>query len=706
MGFSFLAPVFLAGLAALAIPIVVHLTHRERKAAIAFPSLMFVRKIPYRTHRRQKIRHWLLFLMRCLAIVLVAAAFARPLFDDDGATARAFAGAREVVVLLDYSHSMGYGDRWSRAIDAARRAIAAVGPEDRATLVVFAERAEAVTQPTADRAVLSAALDGVNVGSGVTRYGPAIQLAREIVERSERPRSEVILITDFQRSGWDARQAVRLPQGTMLTPVDLSDPDASNLAVTATAVTRSRSGGRERIMVSAQVANLGAESADDVRVVLEVEGEQVQARSVSLGPGESLTLQFAPFVLPRRSVRGVVRAGEDALPGDNVFRFVVEPDDPISILIVEPRSAGAGHSLYLRRALGVGGQPGFDVDVRKITRLGSEDLDGRTVVILNDAPFPRDDVGERLRAFVKGGGGLLVLLGRRSPPGAWPADGMGFLPVAFGGPLDRSSRGGATLSYLDYEHRVFELFRTPRSGDFSSARFFRYRRLEGAESARILARFDDGSVALAEGRQGDGIVLVWATDFENFWNDLAVQPVFLPFTHLLVKHLSGYVEPRPWFRVGNVIDLAESPMFAGEEASAEAELVVERPSGLRMVFRLGEENRFLLLNEAGFHRVRYVGDVDDGVLVAAANLDPGESNLAAIDPEEMVGAVTAAGDTEEATLEATVLLPEDRERRQGLWWYLLAGAAALLLLETLISNRLGRARAQAQAGARASNTRG
>lgn len=689
MGFSFLAPIFFAGLAALAIPIIVHLTHRERKDAIPFPSLMFVRRIPYRTHRRQKIRHWLLFLMRSLAVILVVAAFARPLMDDDGAAARSFAGAREVVVLLDRSHSMAYGDHWSEALGAARRAVAGLGPDDRATLVVFAERAEAITRSTADRTMLNATLDGVEVGAGVTRYGPAIQLAREVIERSDRPRSEVFLITDFQRSGWDARQAVSLPEGTTLTYVDVSDADASNLAVTGAAVTRSRSGGRESAVISAQVANLGAESLDDVDVALVVDGEAVQTQPASLEAGESVTLRFTPFVLPRRPVRAVVRAGEDALPGDNEFRFVVRPNDPISVLVVEPRNASADHSLYLRRSFEIGGQPGFGVDVRRITRLSPEDLDGRALVILNDAPFPGGANGERLRELVREGSGLLAILGRRSPPGTWSADGMEFLPVAFGGPLDRSSGGGGTLSYLDYEHPVFELFRTPRSGDFSSARFFRYRRMENAESARVLARFDDGSAALAEGRQGEGTVLVWATGFENFWNDLAVQPVFLPYVHQLAKYLSGYVEPQLWYRVGNVIDLSDKTVLGGDDA--DAEILVERPSSEPSVLRLTEESRFLQLNEVGFHRIGYVDDDGDRVYVAAANLDPRESDLAAIDPEEMVGAVTSGGDPEARTLQAAVLSPEDRERRQNLWWYLLAGAATLLLLETLISNWLSRA---------------
>ena len=76
-----LAPAFLAGLLAIGIPIAIHLINRERKVVVRFPSLMFLNKIPYRSVRRQKLRHLLLLAMRCLALVLLVAAFSRPFFQ-------------------------------------------------------------------------------------------------------------------------------------------------------------------------------------------------------------------------------------------------------------------------------------------------------------------------------------------------------------------------------------------------------------------------------------------------------------------------------------------------------------------------------------------------------------------------------------------------------------------------------------------------
>src|SRR5918997_4046660 len=179
MGLTFLAPLFLAGLVAVAVPIFVHLIQRERKEAVEFPSLMFLQQIPYRSVRRQRIRHWTLLALRCLALLLIATAFARPFFRRDGGAVGGGPGAaREVVVLLDRSYSMAYGDRWTRARAAARRAVDGLRAGDRASIVVFDETPEALTEPTADRGRLQSAVGNASPGSGGTRYAPALRMAQ------------------------------------------------------------------------------------------------------------------------------------------------------------------------------------------------------------------------------------------------------------------------------------------------------------------------------------------------------------------------------------------------------------------------------------------------------------------------------------------------------------------------------------------------
>ncbi len=700
MPLSFLAPLFLAGLAALAIPILVHLMHRERKEAIVFPSLMFLRRIPYRTVRRQRIRHWLLFLLRSAAIVTLVAAFARPLFDSSGAGGIGLGGAREIVIMLDRSYSMAYGDRWQRALDAARSVADRLGPEDRATVLVFSDRAEALNSATGDPAIVRAAIDQARLSAGTTRYGPPLQLAGQIFEDSRLPDREAVLITDFQKSGWDDQDAVRLPAGVVLTRVDVADPEHSNVTITAVTLERVYRAGRERAAVSARLANQGQEQVSNLTVHLEIDGQQLGAESVDLTANSSATVRFSEFALPRRAVRGVVRTVEDALPLDNVFRFVLSPGRALSVLVLEHSAARPNESLYLSRALLIGSDPPYRVDVKRVTQFGSTDLDGRSAVILNDAPFPRGAVGRRLREFVSGGGGLLVVLGQHSSPGAWPVEASALLPGTVGAPVDRFTDRGGTLNVTDYDHPIFELFNAPRSGDFSQARFFRYRRLDDGGTASVLARFDDGSIALAEMPVDSGSVLVWTSGLTNSWNDFPLQPVFLPFIHRLVRHLASYVPREPWFTVGQVVDLSQyaqaltsgvDVLEPGRENDDEIELVVEPPSGSRHVIRLAAESRYLTLEEQGFYEIRPLDGGNRPVGIVAVNLDIAESDLTALDPEELAGSVTFGGSGGVEEHLAATLTPVERERRQGLWWYLLVAVLLLLVAETVISNRVSKA---------------
>jgi hypothetical protein len=161
---TFLAPALLAGFLALAVPIYLHLVQREKKTVVEFPSLMFLRKIPYKSVRRRKVRNLLLLLLRCAAVALVVLAFARPFFGGGALAAAVGGGARDVVILLDRSYSMGYGDHWARARAAAREAIGRLAADDRATVVLFDTRAEIGPRTTLDRAALLAYVDQAAVG--------------------------------------------------------------------------------------------------------------------------------------------------------------------------------------------------------------------------------------------------------------------------------------------------------------------------------------------------------------------------------------------------------------------------------------------------------------------------------------------------------------------------------------------------------------
>ena len=699
---SFLAPLFLLGLAALAVPVLIHLTQKERKSVVQFPSLMFLRKIPYESVQRRRIRDWLLLALRLAAILLIVLAFARP-FVRGSSVAAAAGGARDIVVVLDRSYSMSYGDTWQRAQRAAADAIASATPADRISLVLFADTAEVALRSTPDRSRAVAEINAATPGPGGTKYGPAIKLAGSLLAESLLPRKELVLVSDFQRGGWQPDDTLRLPGGSTVTTKVVEPAQGANIALTPVSLLRTREPGQpERVTVTAGVINRTATAATDVPIALEIDGRVVQDLKIAAGPNGSATVSFQPVTIAQANTRATVRLGAaaaavDALTRDNVFHFVITPSAPVPVMTVSQSSADA--MLYLSRALAIGDAPRFDASLQSPDALAGDALTRSRVIILNDIAIS-DAVAAKLVTFVEDGNGVLLATGARA---SWPQSRAAWLPATIGAAVDRS-RGAARLSGMDYGHAVFEPFRAPRSGDFSNARYYSYRALTAAKDASVLARFDTGEPALVERAAGRGRIMVYASTLDLNWNDLPLKPMFLPFVHQLGRHLSGFKEQPAWLTIGQVLDVDAAEIAAGATSGSAARAAAGRtiltPAGQRrdLAMPAAAPNgavptvAALELAEQGFYEIRGAGREAGPVIVAASNVALAESNLDRMDPQELVSAVTGNG-TAGSTQGGDVLPDEAQELAQRVWWYLLFAGILLLIAESWLAHRYSRARA-------------
>jgi hypothetical protein len=691
---SFLTPLFLTGLTALAIPVLIHLINREKKVVVQFPSLMFLHKIPYKSVRRQKIRHLLLLILRCLALALFVAAFARPWFDRSNLIGSGGTIARAVVILIDRSYSMGYGARWETALDKAREVVRAINPQDRATIVTFANEPAAATEPTADRTRLENALKTAKLSSEGTRYAPAIKMATEIAAGSNLPKKDVVLISDFQKAGWAKREELAMPSDVTLRTIDVSTGEASDAGVLAVATERTRDSLRERVTVTARVANLSAKPRT-VDATLELGGRTLESKRLTLAPRSAQPVRFASTIVPPSATRGVVKITADSLAADDGFYFTVAPDEAVSVLIIEPASARPNQSLYLKTALSIGDKPRFVVDVRTPESIRAMDLEGRSLIVLNEATPPGGAIGARIREAVTGGAGLFVVPGEQEIM-RWPAEWRAMLPATVGNVVDHSRDAGATFGAVDYTNRIFDIFSAPRSGDFSSARVFRYRALRAPGDSGVLAKFEDGSAAMVMGRSGAGRVVLWGTSMDANWTDLPLQTVFVPFVHQLGKGVGRFADSRGWFTAGEVLDLSRhaeltSPLMgSGPKTDGDSiRLILEAPSGEKTRLSVLGTNHLATLRERGLYELRTETGPVGGGRPIAVNVDAAEADLTHLDPQELVAAATATA-AKAVQADAAPAAPEQQEGRQTVWWYLLLIALFLLAVETVLSNRLSR----------------
>jgi hypothetical protein len=550
---------------------------------------------------------------------------------------------------------------------------------------LFDRSAEENVRATGDKTRLRAAVDAAELSAAASRYGPALRLAQSLLSRSALGRKEAVVVSDMQRTGWEKPEEIQFPEGTTFTPVSVAATDPANVSVTSVTFNRTRFANEERIIVTAAIMNRGSAPVDNVPVVLSIDGIDVATSRSTLTPGVTNAVSFPAFTLAQAFVRGTIKAGTDALAIDNTFHFVLSPARPTPVLVVVRDGATATESLYLSSALAVGTPPQFSVNVIPMAKLNEAELSKARVLVVSDATMP-GTIGPALKKFVERGGGVFTVVGSRGGP----LDGeSALLPGTVSEPKDAVGGQAATLGVIDFSHVVFELFKTPKSGDFSAVRFFRYRPISPAAGDQVLARFADGSVAMAERRVGAGKVIAFGSTLDGDWNDLVLKPVFVPMVHQVARYLGQVEEIQAWQTAGQVIDVSQrvAALTAGGTDERVTSALVVAPGGDRQTVG-GTATGSVELREQGFYEVRPQGAAASGrPFTVAVNVDPLESDLASMDAQEFTAGATGRASLTSAGV-PTDVKPEESERKQSIWWFLLLVGFVLLVAESILANRL------------------
>lgn len=617
---SFLSPLFLAGAAAIAIPIAIHLFYRHTDPVIEFSAMRFLRRAPVEQSQRRRLRELLLLFLRVSALLLLAFAFARPYLSQSAAALSAPA----TMILIDTSVSLSAPGQFERARERAVEVMRAAPPSHVVGAVAFAHGADLIAPLSMDHAGTLAAMAQLRPGAGATRYRAALRRAAE--QFRDRP-GRIVVITDLQQSGWDAADEGGVPERIAVDVEDVGGPSA-NLAVTSLRVD-----GTDAV---ATVQNFSPRAATHP-VVFALDDRRIGAVPVSMTAGGTAEARL-PLAGHTSGGLSASIADREGYAADNVRYAVLDASNSPSILAVTA-SGHPSEALYLERAVAIAeGAGGFrfrGVSGPAFSDLESDALRDVSVIVVLGTRGLEQRGRERLAAFVRSGGGLLLTAG----PDVDPA----VLKEALSTMVQTSwrVRDSRTLSFApdDSRHPIFRLF--GGVGTLGNVTFERAVLIDAPAAADVLARYSDGSAALVEERTPAGRVLVFASDVNHRWNDFPLQPAFVPFIHETLRYLASARASRSEYLVGDL---------AGPQGA--------RPGVVTL---------------AATRRV-------------AVNVDPRES-----DPARMTSDAFRAGiahlNTTAAQQAGTVA--QDQEDRQRLWQYALLLMVVSLAAEGIVGRRLG-----------------
>ncbi len=713
MSLMFLNSLFLYGIAAAAIPVIIHLLSRKTSQRMDFGSVSMLRDIVASRSRSVKLKNLLLLLLRVALLVLAALILSGPVLKTTSGGLLLKGSASANVAIFDLSMSMGIRQNGETLLDQARTRFGALlktmSGQDSLTVIGARATPEILAGPyTSDFVEAQRVVAGLEPGYGTAALKESVDAAVQLLKTSSCNLRRIFIFSDLHRRSWDFRYQLDAKTSAFTFKPALEYAD--NLGLLDVSMYTEMVDADEPLSLKVRLVSSPLKSMTRGQLQLRIDQSAVEER-ILVPAAQSQTVE--PFNVPlspdRMAVTGSFQLGEDALPGDNVRYFNILFPKHIRVLIVSGEGEAVldkkdSDSFYLREAL----QPLTDaehdqhaeraiiryseIDVSKTAQAAWSDYD---VVVFTALPALDRDAFLRLVEFVKNGGGVALFLGDRTDADF----------------INRHCTADSVEGYKIFSHHVDECVTVPEAEELSwgswdknhplfesfdkyfdpySVAFTKYWKLTTPAGAtdRVLASYTNQDPMIVESPFGNGRWLMVTFSPVRGWTNLPVLPTFLTLTHRIVLYLSGYLLWSPdEYKVGETLFLRNRTL-----PKTFTSLAVTGPDGVTkndITFKRDAAglSADYMFTKPGIYRIE-TGPPDSQTITAAVNFDPDEiRDLSFFDSQDIVprwnGGITVF-DSQSTDFEGRI-----RMAVQGTHLRRLLALLCLLVLalEVLLSNR-------------------
>ena len=701
---NFLNPLLLLAGLGIALPILAHLLNRHQVKRTDWAAMQFLNRNVRVRSRQLRLRDMILLCLRCLAILLLVAALAKPFMEDAGEVPSGIGESRVGVVIgLDASYSMAHSDgtstRFERAIEKIGMITENIHPGDPVCLVLLGAEQRVLARNVAFApGKFDELLSSERVSPESLDLDSVPKTLKALAESMEAPQKQIFLVTDMQASDWEKQPAwlgaafenLAESASTTIVPV-LGGSD--NLAMTGlelvSGVLREGTVARYR----ATVRNCGPNPVQNVMVKGLTDGITVDNKTIPMiAPGSSESVSLFINFRNAGPVRISAELEQDALLEDNTRRTVAIIRDKVSVLNVEGESGGFSSFIAaaLRARGGDSGQENFSVQSVSWIDLPSQDLANFDVVILQNVPDITPEQALAFESYVRAGNGLIWFAGDNIDAAAWnkrsALDGVSLLPAVIEQTVSTSDALGVgrPLDPTVPDHPVCRPLRSLPEDLLSETRLRKILQVKpAASSSTILSLAGTAAPVLLEHSVGRGQVFMFTTSADSAWNNMAVTPVFPMVLQQMVTYLTAREFETPRL-VGDSLSLS----YVDQPDASEA--VFDTPSGDTIAVPVLEyRNQYVALldhaGESGFYLARV--SLQAPGMPVAVNVDTAESDVRSQSMAEVArrfeGTDIVVAQSEAGLLDA---VGQSRSGR-SFWFLLLLSVLGLLIVESLLAGR-------------------
>ncbi len=544
---NFINPFLLLFAAAASIPLLLHLFNKQRVKIIEFSTVKYLVSLQKTRMRQIKIRQILLLILRTLALLAIAFAFARPTTEGGYLPALGGKTTTTAVILLDISGSSNSetnsGSFFERSVEKANAILGNFTEKEKVVIVAFASTVLYDSgEPTSDFERLNQLLRNISPASAEAVPSEGFARAFTLLKEATDPNLEIYLISDFQGDAWrnyefDLFQTERMDVKLFVASTasdDVDNVDAEQVTFPNQIITAGRA-----FTLLGEIQNQKTSEPAEALVSLEINDRKVAQTDLSIPPSGSGKVSFNYTPSEAGFLYGNIAIDDDDLLADNRSYFAMRIPSGSKIALISDDDQEA---FFLRNALAPSQSENLAKDVTLLGALQASTVNLREydAAIVNVKGRLPQALVSTLTNYVNSGGAALFMMrpdldfADFSDRIASPLFGLQALEAP---PVLSTASGKYLLNNFDFAHPLFSPYKQFTADKLPEAEFIGHYRTKESAKSTVLARFSDNAPAILEATIGKGKALLYTFSLNESYSDIVFRPLLVIMLNRSVEYL-------------------------------------------------------------------------------------------------------------------------------------------------------------------------
>ncbi len=565
---QFLFPAFLAALAALILPIIIHLFYFRRFKKVYFTNVKFLKEVKEETSNRRRLRNLLVLLSRLFALAFLVFAFAQPFIPQDKTVKQ---GKKAVSVFVDNSFSMSALSEDVSLLDKAKiraaQIVEAYSPEDE--FQVLTNDFEGRHQRLLGKEDALAMIDEIKISPSVREVSKIFSRQQQTLNSGTNDQQISYIISDFQKGIADFENIKDTT--TEIEIIPLQSVQEKNVSIDSAWFEAPVQMMNQTNTLLVKVKNHSDEPINTVRLSIKHNGQSRPVGTLDLPANSSLIDTVPITILKTGWHRGELSITDYPIQFDDKFFFSFHVAEEVNVLVVNE----SGASSYLNAAFR--GIPYFKVTNQNSRALEYSNFPNYQMIVLNDLRTVSSGLANELNQFVTNGGNLLVFPNAQADVNAY----KNFLQTFPTDTYDGFAKAKKEVGKINTAEFVFkDVFQNKTSNLKlpSIEGSFKLNRIASRGSEQLLT-LRDGNPFLNKYSIGDGTVFLCVSPISTDYSNLVRNSeIFVPMLYKMA--ISGSRERKIAYTIG-----------ADETLETDA---LKKSAGSDLVYKLkGETEEFI-----------------------------------------------------------------------------------------------------------------